>query len=706
MKRILSLIISVLILVPMFFVPVYAAPTESFTHNDTQSGAPSSVLSRELYSAVGTVNASDLGLEKTFDGFNDIFVDEDGMVYLLISGRSNIVVLNQQFKLDRVITLTDDNGKKISFTGAMGIFVDNTGIYVCDTRNARILVADKDGLIINILDEPTSKLIPKDFYYQPSRIAKDSKGYMYILSIGSYYGALTYSPENKFLGFYGANNVNASALDTLAYLWNRLTQTDAKKSLSAKKLPYSFVDLCLDYDDYMVTCTGLTESDTNGTGQIRKLSPGGADILYKRFTNGTSTNSSSVNFLEEKLLEKYGKKIPQNFVAIDVDDNGCIYALDETHGLVYVYDSECNLLGGFGGQADFSTQLGIFNNANSLAVCGDKLLVGDTANQLLVIFERTVYAEKLMKAQSKHIKGEYAEAMPLWEEVLSLNGSCQLAYRGMAIAMLSQKKYDEALKYAELGLDYTTYNLAWQKVQDRYVTENFIWIFLLGVTLVGGLIAFIVIVKRKKITLVKNIKVKTAMEVIYHPFQSFDSIKYKNQGSVKIALVLLILFYIANVLKEIGSGFLSTKTEISSYNTLYTLLGTVGLVLLWSVANWLISSLFAGKGIFKEVLIATVYSIIPLILYTFVKVILSHFLPLSGLAVMDALQTVVLIFAFFILAIGIMTIHEYDFFKFLGTSVVTVLFMILIVFVVFLVGVLLQQVGELFFAIYKETFFR
>lgn len=706
MKKLISFITIILICVSLFGITVSAEPTDSFTHEDTPSGNVVSVLSREMYTAKKVIKASDFGFEKSFDGLNDICVDKQGKTYLLVSGRSQIVVLDKNFALEREIKVYDDTDKKYNFDGAQGIFVDDTNIYICDTRNSRVLVTDMNGLIVESWTEPTSNLIPDDFYYQPYRIAKDSKGYTYILSVGCYYGALTYSPQNKFLGFYGANNVEANALDTLSYLWDRLTQTDAKKALSIKKLPYSFVDLCLDYDDYMVTCTGLTESDSNGVGQIRKLSPGGADILYKRYTNGTSTNSSNINFLEQEVVEKYGEKKPQNVVAVDVDENGCIYALDQTHGLIYIYDGECNLLGGFGGGTDFAKQLGVFDKASCLAVNGDYILVGDTDNNAVTVFERTEYGSVLMEAQRMQIKGEYVEALPLWEEVLSLNNGCQLAYRGIAIANLSQKNYEEALKYAEIGLDYTTYNLAWQKVQDKYVSDNFVWIFALVLTLLAGIIAFVVVVKRKNIVLIKNVKVKTAMEVVYHPFKSFDDIKYKKQGSLKIAFILLILFYIANVLRDTAAGFLYTKVETNSYNTLYTLLSTIGLVVLWSVSNWLIASLFDGKGDLKEVLIATTYSIIPLILYTFVKVVLSHFLSLSGLAVMDTLQVVVLIFTFFILSIAIMAIHEYDFFKFLSTSIVTILFMILVVFVIFLVGVLLQQVGELFTSVYREIFFR
>ena len=276
----------------------------------------------------------------------------------------------------------------------------------------------------------------------------------------------------------------------------------------------------------------------------------------------------------------------------------------------------------------------------------------------------------------------------------------------MAMAYLTLEDYDAALKYAEKGLDYSTYDMAWKRLRNAYISKNFTWIFIIIFVLVSGLISFLSVVKRRKIVLIKNEKVKAFLQVPAHPFRSLEDIKYKNQGSLPIAVVLTVLFYVVNVLKETGSGFLATKTDPKTYNTLYTLLSTAGLIVLWSLANWLVASAFAGKGKFKDIFIATTYALLPLIVYTFVRVILSHVLSLTGLAVMDGIQTAVLIFTFFIFSIAIMSVHEYDFFKFLSTSLVSVVFMILIVFVIFLVGVLLQQFGAAFVSIYREIFYR
>ncbi len=686
---------------------VAAAPTVSFVHNDTASGATESGLTQEMYNASKVISAGSLGLEKSLSGISDICTDDNNNIYILVSDWSQIVILNSDYTLNKVLKILDEEGNEMSFMGASGLFVDKDGkIYVCDTDNSRILIVDFDGNLIETWGQPESDLIPEDFYYQPCKIVRTEKGYSYILSLGCYYGALLYSPENEFLGFYGANNVKATALDTLGYLWDRLTQTDAKKAFSAKKLPYSFVDLCLDAEDYVVTCTGATEVDTNGTGQIRKLSPGGENIMNKRKTDGTSVSANDVNFVEDKYTTMYGIKRLQNIVSIDVDENNIIYALDSQRGFIYVYDEECNLLAGFGGGSDRTTYTGLFDSAKVLSLHGSNILVGDTDTNSVTVFELTDYGKLLKDAQLTYIKGEYAEGKVLWEKVRDRNQNCQLAYRGLAIAYLSEGDYENALECAEKGLDYTVYDLAYKQIRNQYILDNFGWMAAILVILIAGLITFFVIVKRKNIVLIKNIKVKTALASPIHPFSAFDDIKYKHRGSAVIALVILALFYIANVLKETSSGFMATNIDIHKYNTLFTLAETVGLVLLWAIANWLIASSFAGKGNFKEVLVATTYSIMPLVLFTFIRVIISHVISLSGLAVVDAIGTVVLIYTFFLLSVAIMTVHEYDFFKFMGTGIVTILFMVLIVFVMFLVGVLLQQVGEFIVSIFQEIFYR
>ncbi len=706
MKRLFSIICLILVFAMGLSISVSAEPTDSFTHIDTQGGMQVSVMSKEMYRSTKVINASSLGLDKSFTGLNDLYADKDGYIYLLVSERSQVVVLNPDYSLKSVITVKDDFGD-VFFDGAQGVYADLNGdIYICDTNNGRILITDETGIVKDTMESPSSELLPDDFLYQPYRIAIDEKGYKYIVSLGCYYGALTYSPEDEFLGFYGANNINTSALDTLSFLWDKLTQTDEKKAFSAKALPYSFVDLALDSDGYILTCTGKTELEENGVGQIRKLSPGGADILYKRATDGSSESSATLNFLENEVVKKSGSTVIQNIVAVDTDKDNFIYALDQAYGLIYVYDSECNMLCGFGGGASNSTQKGIFSKAVSLSVHNDAVLVADYDNCAVTVFELTDYGRALKEAQKAYVLGDYEDSKALWQKVLSYNRNCQLAYRGFSMAALVEEDYEAALEYAEKGLDYTVYDMAWGKVLSQKINDNFIILFPSCILILGGLITFLVVVKKKHIVIIKNQKVSIALKSIIHPFQSFEDIKYKKLGSAKIAVVLLLLFYLATMLEKTASGFLFMTSSPSTYNMLYTILGTIGLVLLWVVSNWLVACLTDGKGTFKDVLVATTYALIPYIVFLLIRVPLTHVLTITGLSILNGIGIAVLIFTFFLLIIAIMSVHEYDFFKFLTTAFVSVLFMLLIVFILFLVGVLWQQIAEFVKSIFVELFYR
>lgn len=118
---------------------------------------------------------------------------------------------------------------------------------------------------------------------------------------------------------------------------------------------------------------------------------------------------------------------------------------------------------------------------------------------------------------------------------------------------------------------------------------------------------------------------------------------------------------------------------------------TVGLILLWSVANWGVSTLQQGNGRLKEVFVVTAYSTLPLILYNLISTPLTHLMASANGTMISGLHTLALILTGIMLCVGLMTIHDFSFPRFLFTAFIAVLLMILIVFVLFMVGILLSQ---------------
>jgi len=703
------IIISVLIICAVLAssISVSAASSETYTRVDVPGSTTEIRLSREMYSATCELTSASFGISEAFDGITDIYCNKSGDTYLLCGDESRIWHFNKDYTSCNEIKIKNKKGNEENFKGAKGIFCDTDNLlYIADTDNKRIIITDLNGVVKKILDAPVSDLIPDDFLYQPSSVAKDGQGYLYVLSVGCYYGALIYSPDYEFMGFYGSNTVESSALDTLSFLWQKLTSNDAKKSASVKKLPYSFADLCFDPEDFMVTCTGSLSSSVYGNqnvGQIKKISPSGDNILMKRNLKGDFESSSGVDFLEKEHAEGAGV---QEIVSVAVSEDNYIFALDRGNGYIYVYDSQCNLLSAFGGGFAQGKRLGIFKNPVALTFNDNSVIVADSDKKSITIFGTTEYGTLIRKAENLFISGDYLEAKELWQKVLTQNRNCQLAYRGLSMAYYSEGKYREALDAAKTALDYSVYDLAWQEIVTQSIADHFVLIIVLLSLIIVGIILLIVYLRRKNIKLIKNEKFKLYSRVIFHPFDSFEQLKYKKLGSYKIAITITVLFYIASVLNVIASGFLYSNTLLRNYNALFTLASSVGLLLLWSVCNWLVCSMFNGKGTFKDVYVSTCYAITPWVIFLFVKVILSNFLPLSSSSIVSGFQNAVLILTFFLLCVAMIKVHEYDFFKIILTSVVVLLMMILVLFVILMCAILIVQFGSFIVSIYEEVVHR
>lgn len=667
------------------------------------------VYVKPIYETEKVLYGFDFGYSD-FSKPSDIYCDDNGKLFIVESGSSRLTVIDSEYKLQKSITeFVDEGGNEYEFFGANGVFVDETDrIYIADTLNGRILVGDLSGKLIKEMGLPESSLIPEDFIYQPTKIIVDNKGFMYVISSGSTYGALLFTPEGEFQGFYGANTVTNDITSALKNLWSNFFATDEQLQGQVQKIPFQFTDICLDEGDFVYTVTGATDlTDLEQVGQIRCLNPKGQNILDVKETE-KYTDSDSFNFGDNRVANQAigsGYRL-QNFVSVDVDSEGFMYALDTTYGRIFVYDRECNLLSAFGGGTGAGDKAGTFTTANSIAVHNGKIFVSDNTKNSVTVFEVNDYGKLLRKADTLYLDGKYAESKEYWLSVNEYDPNCQLAYHGLAKVYLIEKNYDKALYYAEEGLDYSTYNQAFTYVRNEKLQVVF-KISLVVAVLLTVLIVFFLIFKKKKNWKIKiNNKIKICFISFIHPFDAVNQIKFHNQGSIVIAAVLLVLFYVFKVLGVTNGGFMFSKFDPQTYSSVYTLLGSVGLVLLWTICYWAVAVLFSGKCKLKEIFIVSSYAMLPQIINGIFYLIASNILVFEESVALTAVGTVMLILSGIVLCIGCMICSEYSFFKFAGVAVVTVLAMCLVVFVIFMVLTLDQQLLSFIQSVFKEVIYR
>lgn len=675
---------------------VAEVPYDSYTYWRSDDGSRKLVSNRPMYEPLLAIDASAFG-EEDFDNLSDVAVDADGTVYLLDAGKGVLYLLDSQYQPIGTIAQAVIDGGAADFSGAKGVFaVDKDHIYIADTDNGRVLLMDQQGTVSRVLTLPDSELILDDFAFRPSKVTADANGYTYVLSDGSYYGALIYDPDGSFDGFYGANKVYGPTIGFLDRLYDRLFSNNEKRSGQMLKLPYQFTDLAVDKEGYIYTITGRTSS-TIQYGQIKRLNAAGTDILV----------NSGINFADEELLTLLNEPQAQDLLSLAVDDNGFIYALDSVFGRVFVYDVESNLLTAFGGGLSEGEQLGTFKQAVAVAATRRDVLVVDSAKKNLTVFRANAYGQAVKDCQLLTLGGHYEEAEPGWQAILQQDRANQLAYQALAQAAILKGDYDTAMDYARIAENRELYSQAYQYVRNTVIRKNFVWIFPALIMVVLLVAAWLIYTTRRKLVLIRNATLRELVSTSIHPFQIFGNMKEKRRsGSPLVCAVLIVLFYITSILGDTASGFLFSNYDAATFNSFFVLLRTFGLILLWGIANWLIASLFEGKGTLADVMTVTCYSLLPLILTQLIALPLSHVLLLEEGTFLHLLQTLGVLYTLMLIVIGTMVIHDFSLMKFIGTALLTLFGMAVVVFVIFMIVILLQQGYGFVVTVFSEMMYR
>ena len=129
-------------------------------------------------------------------------------------------------------------------------------------------------------------------------------------------------------------------------------------------------------------------------------------------------------------------------------------------------------------------------------------------------------------------------------------------------------------------------------------------------------------------------------------------------------------------------------------------------LLLWVVANWCLTTLFEGEGSFKDIFVATSYSLLPLPLFIIPMTIVSNFVTASEMDIVNLFITLAFIWAGFLIFFGVMVTHDYS----LGKNVITVIGtiggMVFIMFIAVLFTTLLTKVVGFVSNIFIEIGYR
>lgn len=430
------------------------------------------VPSQVGYVAAYNVDGGQMGCEKLVEP-TDMFLAADNLMYITdkageveINGvkekfPSRLIVTDLDFKVQKIMTEFNYNGQTLTLKNPSGVFVseyDNT-IYIADTENSRVIHCDQDGNVFSLYEKPNSELYPADLTYNPGKVVADKAGNVYVVVKSVNKGAVMFNKAGDFLGFYGANRVEATAEVLSRYFWN-LISTDAQKANTIKTTPIGFSNFDIDEDGFIYTVTESTDTDTD---IVKKLNPRGYNIF-----NNANVNNVKFGDYPPAYYSIYTKET--SLVDIDIGENGELNCLDYNQGRIFQYDKECNLMFIFGSTGE---QLGSFKAPVAIESYEDKIYVLDSRKSNVTVFTRTDFGDIVTKATNYYNKGMYEEALEPWKEVLKYDGNYRRAYIGIGNALYNSGDYEGAMKYYKTAIARDRYDRAYEGYRGDYLRENF-----------------------------------------------------------------------------------------------------------------------------------------------------------------------------------------------------------------------------------------
>ena len=645
---------------------------------------------------------------------------------------------------------------------------DFRGLYICDTANKRIVkfMMNESGLyeFSRTFNEPLISFANEKGSYNPISCVVDKHGRMYVASNGTTEGIIVLTSKGDFINFIGAPKVTVSALQALLQTVNPWANTD-----TFANIPVTYRKLELDetYGDFVYGAINFLPSEesqqltqlttkANDYSPVKLLNAGGTDIMQR---TGFFAPAGEVAVELKTIETSINKDAPKGVSKIsDVSSgpNGVWSILDEKRAKIYTYDRSGNLLyifgdtgeqygqitknsSGTGAQAityqtytesqqvkekvvDEDTGKYLLDETGNYVyewvtkdVDVTKIIVLDKSASALVVYKQTDYASVLAEAIKLQNAGSFKEAKDEWQKVLAYNNNFDTAYVEMGKVLYRSGSEDElstALEYFESAYDVENYATVFKAMRSNVMEKWFIPMIILIIAALFGVVkVFTYAGKVNKAAATKGGK-RTLKEeltfgfhLLFHPFDGFWDLKKEKRGSVRAGIIFLVITVAAFYYSGIGKGY-----YYNPQNNTPTIFAQASMVLipffLWVVSNWCLTTLFDGEGSFKDIFIATSYSLFPLPVLVIISTALTNVLVGTESQIPTLILTVGYIYMAFLIIIGMQVTHDYSMGKNIVTVIATLAGMVVIMFIAVLFTTLISKMTSFVTTIASEISYR
>ena len=686
----------------------------------------------------------------------DFCIDFEKFTYISDqdTNTGSVVILNDSFGvIARIDSFTNEWGVPDKIISPAAVFVtparaedylpgddalETKTLYVCDSIQNRILAFDvtnvdpeltpeenAENIVYNTtIYQPESDVFTEGHIFRPIAVAVDKVGRIYSVGELTHQGIISMNADGSFFGFLGAQVQQTSIIDII---W-RTFQTEAQRKKSIKTVSTEYNNINIDGDGFVYATTStipdaqqmdaITGKDKSGTyAPVKKLSPQGDDVMARNgfFPPSGEVTVSQVGTSDAEITGA------STITDVALGPKGIWSIIDQKRSRVFTYDQDGRLLYAFG---DKGNQLGNIQSLAAIEYHGNNLLLLDSKNKNITIFKRTSYGDALNDAIVANLERKYTEAEQLWQDILQLNSNFDMSYIGIGKSLYREattlsdddprkvELFQEAMLNYEYAYDTENWSECFQDLRKIWIKKYF-WLIPIAI------IAAYLILSRfmravgktnKKEEVVKKNRTlwsefSYGFHVMFHPFDGFYDIKHEHRASVKGALLIFAFTVVAFVYQSVGQGYVMNAVP-KDVSIVLSIASIARPVILWTVANWCLTTLFDGEGSIRDIFITTCYSLFPLPAFIVLTTLYSNFITASEIGFISLFIGLGYFWVGFLLFFGMMTIHDYTLFKNVLTCIASIVGMAFIMFLGVLFSSLIGKIFSFVFNIIIELSYR
>jgi hypothetical protein len=669
----------------------------------------------DAYIPERVVTSAEIGMhflnDTALDNPQDLFVDEEGYLYIADSRNDRIIMMYPDYTGKLILSdFVNMWGVPDALAEPRGVFANSREIFVADTEKNRIVVFDKDGNHLRIIEQPESDVFPEGHVYKPIALVVDRSGRIYVVSSTTNQGIITMSPDGEFQGFVGAQR---AVVSPFMIFWRNF-QTREQRQQSIRNVATEFNNISIDDEGFVFVTTSSIDpgaqqrallDNSSDFAPVKRLNPQGADVMRRTGFHGPGGEVRAIE------LTMSGRRLgPSRIIGVAIGPEGTWTIIDEIRSRAYTYDEDGKLLFIFGDEGNY---FGNIQSIQAVAYQGTKILLLDKTNDSFTVYKRTEYGDVLLSAIANQRNRQYDRSVTDWREVLKRNNNSDLAYIGIGRSLYRDGEYQESMRQFRFALDQENYSQSFKMYRKIWIENNVIVIPIVLAVLITGITLFMKhatkINKRDQIRSGRKLKLGSHMlygfHIIFHPFDGFWDMKQEKRGSLLAATIYLILACGVYIYKAFGEGFIVNPFGAYS-DFLAESLSIIIPVTLWVIANWCLTTLFDGEGSMKDIYMVTCYSLIPIIIIVFFSTLATHVIVREELAILAMLGTVMFVWVGALLFFGVMVVHDYSLGKNVATIIGSVIGMAFIMFVTVLFSSLLLRMVAFVNSIYVEVSYR